>query len=111
MSDDVERLGEALFILSDRLRAEGLIVDGNPVADAYDTVVKEWTAFTASRSSNDEIVEALGEVLAYSEGRTPFNFSRLPADERANEAFDAWQVIQNRIRAVLKVQTGEGHGQ
>lgn len=43
----------------------------------------------------------LAKVLDYYEGREPFDFHRLPDEQRANEAFDAWLQIATEIRAEL----------
>lgn len=43
----------------------------------------------------------LKKVLDYYEGRKPFDFHRLPTEHRANEAFDAWQIIAQEIRECL----------
>ena len=44
----------------------------------------------------------LASVLDYYEGRKPYDFHRLPAEQRENEAHDAWQEIAAAIRAYLK---------
>ena len=50
---------------------------------------------------NRDLIETLETVLAYREGRKPFDFHRLPDDQRANEAFDAWHRVETKIRGVL----------
>lgn len=47
-------------------------------------------------------IALLAKVLDYYEGNPPFDFYRLPADQRDNEAHDAWQEIAAEIRATLK---------
>jgi len=50
----------------------------------------------------DELREVLEEVIAYREGRKPFDFRRPQSEsERDNAAFDAWMNIEQRIRAIL----------
>lgn len=58
------------------------------------------------------LVALLQTVMDYHEGKKPFDFHRLPDDQRANEAFDAWQEIAARIRQALSQYNGEGdrHG-
>jgi hypothetical protein len=41
---DVEALGEALFMLSDKLRASGILSASDAVHDAYENVVKAFQA-------------------------------------------------------------------
>lgn len=48
------------------------------------------------------------EVLAYSEGKEKYNFSRLSRYDRDNAAFDAWQDIKQRLKEALAEPTGEG---
>jgi hypothetical protein len=61
-SDDaVERLGEALFVLSDRLRASGVLSASDPVHQAYEGVVAAFQPLAAMQSTDTEavIVEAI----------------------------------------------------
>jgi hypothetical protein len=58
----------------------------------------------------DELVAALTEVRDYYEGRKPYDFHRLPNDQRANEAFDAWQQIAAWIQTALaRAYADNGH--
>jgi hypothetical protein len=41
------------------------------------------------------------EVLDYYEGRDKYNFSHLSPYDRDNEAYDAWQLIRERIKQAL----------
>lgn len=41
------------------------------------------------------------EVLDYYEGRGKYNFSHLSPYDRDNEAFDAWQLIRQKIKQAL----------
>jgi hypothetical protein len=44
----------------------------------------------------------LQKVLDYYEGRKPYDFHRLPDDQRANEAFDAWLEIAEEIQNYIQ---------
>jgi hypothetical protein len=60
-SDDaVERLGEALFVLSDRLRASGVLSASDPVHQAYEGVVAAFQPLAAMQSTETEAV--IGEL-------------------------------------------------
>lgn len=55
---------------------------------------------------NDSVFRDLcQEVLEYYEGRGKYNFSHLSPYDRDNEAFDAWQLIRERIKQAL-IDTG-----
>lgn len=41
------------------------------------------------------------DVLEYYEGRGKYNFSHLSPYDRDNEAYDAWQLIRERIKQAL----------
>lgn len=41
------------------------------------------------------------EVLDYYEGRGKYNFSHLSPHDKDNEAYDAWQLIRERIKQAL----------
>jgi hypothetical protein len=61
-SDDaVERLGEALFVLSDRLRASGVLSASDPVHQAYEGVVAAFQPLAAMQPTDTEAV--IGECL------------------------------------------------
>jgi predicted RNA-binding Zn-ribbon protein involved in translation (DUF1610 family) len=62
-SDDaVERLGEALFVLSDRLRASGVLSASDPVHQAYEGVVAAFQPLAAMQSTDTEaVIELLRE--------------------------------------------------
>ena len=55
---------------------------------------------------SNEAINLLREVRAYNLGVGVYDFSTLPDDQRANEAFDMWSELAQRIDKVLKV---EGH--
>lgn len=65
----------------------------------------KWRAFKQALASHtlhrSEAVELLNEVMKYREGRGKYNFSHVPEDQQANEAFDAWQEIENKIKKFL----------
>jgi hypothetical protein len=66
-SDDaVERLGEALFVLSDRLRASGVLSASDPVHQAYEGVVAAFQPLAAMQSTDTEAV--IGELAEALEG-------------------------------------------
>lgn len=46
------------------------------------------------------------EVLDYYEGRGKYNFSHLNPHDRDNAAFDAWQLIRERIKQALTDSEG-----
>jgi len=50
--------------------------------------------------------ELLVKVLAYYEGRSPYEFWRLDPQDRDNLAFDAWEELVFEIRRVLKDEEG-----
>jgi hypothetical protein len=63
-SDDaVERLGEALFVLSDRLRASGVLSASDPVHQAYEGVVAAFQPLAAMQSTDTEAVIELVAAL------------------------------------------------
>jgi hypothetical protein len=64
-SDDaVERLGEALFVLSDRLRASGVLSASDPVHQAYEGVVAAFQPLAAMQSTDTEaVIGELAEAL------------------------------------------------
>jgi hypothetical protein len=49
--------------------------------------------------------EALEAVLAYREGRGAYAFHTLPAADRENAAFDAWQEVEAKVRAALSQES------
>jgi hypothetical protein len=55
----------------------------------------------------DPARKLLAKVLDYYEGRKPFDFHRLPAEQRANDSFDAWQEIAEEIRQTLGKERGQ----
>lgn len=67
---EIERHGETLFLLSDRLRASGIISASNKVHEAYEEVVQSWDALTAALQSvpahgdNAALVEAAKRAQA-----------------------------------------------
>ena len=59
-------------------------------------------AIAAMPAPQAEVERALlQKVLDYREGRKPFDFHRLPDDDRANVSFDAWCEIEQSIRAAI----------
>jgi hypothetical protein len=88
VSDDavVERLGGALFTLSDRLRASGVLSASDPVHEAYEGVV---AAFQAISATNSEAVSELAGCSGIESGpndaggmRVVVHFAK-PGDETA----------------------------
>jgi hypothetical protein len=64
----VEHLGEALFVLSDRLRASGVLSSSDQVHDAYERVVAEFKAIEATHLEevvrpDARVIEALENLL------------------------------------------------
>jgi hypothetical protein len=49
--------------------------------------------------------ELLVKVLAYYEGRSPYDFWRLDPQDRDNLAHDAWAKLLLEIRQVLKEES------
>ena len=49
--------------------------------------------------------ELLTKVLAYYEGRAPYDFWRLDPYDRENLAFDAWGELVFEIRQALKEES------
>lgn len=65
--------------------------------DAFDLTIQ---GIRILRTERDEALKhaeamagALGSVAKYHRGEGGYNLSHLPSDERANEAFDAWQRV------------------
>lgn len=59
-----------------------------------------WTP--PEEKENQELFRDLcQEVLDYYEGRGKYNFSHLSPCDRDNEAYDAWQLIRERIKQAL----------
>jgi hypothetical protein len=83
-----------------------LICGGN----SHDTLTTANAAFIVKAvNSHDRLKAALAEVLSYREGRAPYDFHRLPADERGNAAFDAWQEVEAKARAAIaSAEAGNG---
>lgn len=75
-----------------------------PETPTYHTEAEAIAAWNRRSSSKriEELEKALGSVRDYHEGRKPYDFHRLPDDERANAAFDAWQEVFWSVRATLK---------
>lgn len=48
-----------------------------------------------------DLLEALQEVLRYRRGEGEYRFVSLPADERENAMFDAWQEVETRVCAAI----------
>jgi hypothetical protein len=68
---DIERLGEALFNLSDKMRASGILSASDAVHEAYERVVAEFTAIgsqsiegemSPNGDAGDAIDFALGHI-------------------------------------------------
>lgn len=76
--------------------------DWPPLRRDVATALSTQRAEIASlKAQNRKLVEVLTEVRDYHEGRKPYDFHRLPDDERAMGAFDAWQPIYAQIKAAL----------
>lgn len=58
-----------------------------------------------ARKSDQVFRDLCQEVLDYYEGRGKYNFSHLGPHDRDNAAYDAWQLIRERIKQAL-VDTG-----
>jgi hypothetical protein len=54
-----------------------------------------------ARKSDSVFRDLCQEVLDYYEGRGKYNFSHLSPHDRDNAAYDAWQLIRERIKQAL----------
>jgi hypothetical protein len=53
----------------------------------------------------DRLAEALRNIMAYRKGGKPYDYWRLPFEERENAAFDGWMQIENNINQALQSLT------
>lgn len=67
-----------------------------PAANAAD-LIEDLLA----RKSDQVFRDLCQEVLDYYEGRGKYNFSHLGPHDRDNTAYDAWQLIRERIKQAL----------
>lgn len=67
-----------------------------PAANAADLIEDLLT-----RKSDQVFRDLCQEVLDYYEGRGKYNFSHLSPHDRGNEAYDAWQLIREKIKQAL----------
>jgi hypothetical protein len=59
-----------------------------------------WTP-PEEKKNRDVFRDLCQEVLDYYEGRGKYNFSHLSSHDRDNEAYDAWQLIREKIKQAL----------
>lgn len=67
---------------------------------AFFTTTAGWTP-PEEKKNQDVFRDLCQEVLDYYERQDKYNFSHLSPYDRDNEAFDAWQLIRERIRQAL----------
>jgi hypothetical protein len=95
-----ERLGEALFVLSDRLRASGVLSASDQVHEAYERVVAEFKAL--SEATHLEEVVRLRPIETAPRDGTPvfvqFRSDIYPDLRPQREDLEAW----NGVSAVMR---------
>jgi hypothetical protein len=76
-------------------------------AEAETRYSKATAAYLRGAADRMEaMAEALEEVLRYRRGEGKYYFANLPADERENVMFDAWQEVEAKLSAALLGQDG-----
>lgn len=67
-----------------------------PQREGVYAAMSEW-----ERQQNKVLRGLLSEVIRYYRGEGKYNFTKYDAQQRENEAFDAWQELSDRIQQHL----------
>jgi len=65
------------------------------------------TNIAAVTAQRDRLAEALRNIMTYRKGEKPYDYWRLPFEERENAAFDGWMQIENNINQALQSLTSK----
>ena len=110
----VERLGEALFVLSDRLRASGIISASDAVHDAYEAVVAAFQALSAIPPEGRELDARLDRAAAEGGLTALRKVQDFVNDEPARDAIEAERkrliAMRDEARTALQGDTPQGGG-
>ena len=69
---------------------------------------EQWRLSSVCRElteQRDRLAEVLRNIMAYRKGEKPYDYWRLPFEERENAAFDVWMQIENSINQALQSLT------